>query len=252
MRTRLLLALAALALAASPALAEPPAGFETIYAGPTTVNLAGRPVVADLAFHKDPKRAARRDLRLALTTDVTSFIEQTEQDLENWVATKQERCGQRWAAGEPLIAFPEGAIRFALDLELEVWNCGWNGAGEPGRLTREAGGIDVTLIPYVEAGKLQARIGALAVEKTSGVSKYLPLEFVLRQVLDNEIKKLNQNRKFYRAPEPLNGEGFVYESIRAEETAEGRVVITAMYRASGDANAFDRLAAKLRAEGLTQ
>lgn len=248
---RFSLALALLLALAAPALAQKPAGYETIYDAPTPVNLAGRPVVADIALHADKAAAAKGDLRLALTTDVTDFIASTEDDLEDWVATKQERCGQRWGAGAPLIEFPKGAIRFALDLELQIWNCGWDGKGEPGLFTREAGSIDVTLVPYVEDGRLQARIDAFSIDNLAGVSRYLPLEFVIRQVVESEIKKLNQNRKFYRAPEPLNGEGFVYESISATEKA-GRVVITARYRATGPAKALDRVVAKMKSEGVTQ
>jgi hypothetical protein len=233
------------------AAAQAPAGYEPIYAAPTAVNLGGRPVVADIALYADRKAAARGDLRLALVTDVTPFIEETETDLENWIATHQERCAERWGAGEPLIAFPPGAIRFALYLEFEMWNCGWDGKGEPGRIAREAGKIDVTLNPYIEDGKLQARLGAFTISERSGVSKYLPLEFVARQALAGELKKLNENRKFYRAPEPLHGEGFQYDSITARE-ANGRIVITARYRAKGSADAFGRLAAKLRESGLTQ
>lgn len=233
------------------AAAQAPVGYEPIYDEPTAVNLGGRPVVADIALYADMKAAARGDLRLALVTDVTPFIEETERDLENWIAAHQERCAERWGAGEPYIAFPPGAIRFALYLKFEMWNCGWDGKGQPGRIAREAGKIDVTLNPYIEDGKLQARLGALSISEQSGLSKYLPLEFVARQALAGELKKLNENRKFHRAPEPLYGEGFQYDSIGARE-ADGRVVITARYQAKGSAEAFGRLAAKLRESGLTQ
>lgn len=235
-----------------PALAQKPAGFETIYDAPTDVNLGGRPVIAGIALHADMDAAARGDLRLALTTDVTEFIEQTEEDLENWVASRQDRCGERWGAGEPLIDFPDGAIRFAVDLQLEVWNCGWNGKGEPGRLAREAGRVDVTLIPYIEGGKLQARLGDFTITERAGVSKYLPLEFVVRRVLDGELKKLNENQKFWRAPRPLYDEGYSYDSIGADRRADGRVVITARYKAKGDASSLSRLVRRVREEGLTQ
>lgn len=254
MRTFLIPVLASV-LAASlcpPSMAQAPAGFEAIYDAPTGVNLAGRPVVADIALYADRQAAARGDLRLALVTDVTDFIAETERDLENWIAAHQARCGERWAAGEPLIEFPPGSIRFALELELEVWNCGWDGKGEPGRMARESGKVDVTLDPYVEDGKLQARLNDFSIDQRSGVSKYLPLEFVVRQFLNAELKKLNENRKFYRAPQPLYGEGFSYESIAAKKLANGRVVITARYKAAGSADAFDRLAARMRDEGVTQ
>ena len=63
-----------------------------------------------------------------------------------------------------MIAFPPGAIRFALDLEVELWNCGWNGKGQPRRYAREGGTVDVTLEPFVEDGKLQARLEAFSIE----------------------------------------------------------------------------------------
>ncbi len=254
MRCSLMPVLASLLCAAlvSPSMAQAPAGFEAIYDAPTEVNLGGRPVVADIALYADRQAAARGDLRLALVTDVTDFIAETERDLENWIAAHQARCGERWAAGDPLIEFPPGAIRFALELELEVWNCGWDGKGEPGRIAREAGKVDVTLDPYVEDGKLQARLSAFSIGERSGVSKYLPLEFVVRQFLNAELKKLNENRKFYRAPKPLYSEGFSYESIAAKKLATGRVVITARYKAAGSPETLDRVAAKMRDEGVTQ
>ncbi|MEX0643916.1 MAG: hypothetical protein WD076_01295 [Parvularculaceae bacterium] len=234
------------------AAAQAPSGYQAIYDEPTGVNLGGRPVVAEIALFADIESAKRGELRLALVTDVTAFIEETERDLENWIATHQERCGNRWGAGEPFIAFPPGAIRFALYLELEVWNCGWDGKGEPGRLALEAGKVDVTLNPYVEDGKLQARLGAFSISEQSGLSKYLPLEFVARQALNGELKKLNENRKFYRAPRPLYDEGFVYESIGARQGADGRVVITARYKAKGSVEVLNRLVMKVREDGLTQ
>ncbi|MEQ8936159.1 MAG: hypothetical protein RIE56_10255 [Amphiplicatus sp.] len=237
---------------AAPSMAQAPAGFEAIYDAPTDVNLGGRPVVADIALYADMSAAARGELQLALVTDVTDFIAETERDLENWIAAHQQRCGERWAAGAPLIEFPTGAIRFALELELEVWNCGWDGKGKPGRMAREAGKVDVTLDPYVEDGKLQARLNAFSIDARSGVSKYLPLEFVVRQFLNAELKKLNENRKFYRAPQPLYGEGFSYESIAAKKLANGRVVITARYKAAGPQETLVRVAAKMRDEGVTQ
>lgn len=246
------LALLAGGFAGSTALAQGPAGFQEIYAEPTNVNLGGRWVVADIALYADMNAAARNDLRLALVTDVTDFIEQTETDLENWIAAHQERCGNRWTAGEPLIEFPPGAIRFALDLELEIWNCGWNGKGEPGRWTRETGKVDVTLEPYVDDGKLQARLVDFSITDRSGYSKYLPLESLTRIALNNELNKLNRNRKFYRAPNPLFTEGFSYRSIGAKVNSNGRVVITALYGATGPAKAFDRVTEKLRKDGLTQ
>lgn len=239
-------------LSAAAAEAQAPAGFEQIYSEPTNVNLGGRWVVADIALYADKEAAKRDDLRLALVTDVTKFIDETENDLKNWIAAHQERCGNRWGAGEPLIEFPNGAIRFALELELEVWNCGWNGKGEPARLAHEAGRVDVTLQPFILGGRLQARLIAFSISERQGYSKYLPLESVTRAVLGNELRKLNENRKFYRAPEPLNSEGFSYRNIEAKVAADGDVVITASYRTQGPAEKLDRLIEKLRKDGLTQ
>ncbi|MHA7871924.1 MAG: hypothetical protein ACX939_06210 [Hyphococcus sp.] len=247
---RIIIFWAALLLGA-PAWAQAPEGYEEFYNAPTNANLGGRPVVADIALYADMVAAANGELRIALVTDVTKFIEETERDLENWVAASQTRCGERWGAGEPVIDFPTDAIRFALDLELEIWNCGWNGKGEPARFAREAGRIDVTLEPYVEDGKLQAQLASFAIEERAGVSRYLPLEFFARSIIDGELKKLNENRKFYRAPQPLFDEGFRYESIKGAVENE-RVWITARYRAEGDQAKLDRLAARMGAEGVTQ
>ncbi len=232
--------------------AQAPEGFELIYDEPTNVNLGGRWVVADIAFYADKEAAAQGDLHLALVTDVTKFIEETERDLENWVATNQERCGERWGAGDPEITFPTGAIRFVLELELEVWNCGWNGKGKPGRIAREAGTIDVTLDAFVESGKLQAALQAFSIDEREGVSKYLPLEFVARRVVNAEIRKLNENRKFYRSPKPLFGKGFRYQSIAAKREPDGSVIITARYKAKGSAETLDSLVEKIREDGITQ
>ncbi len=242
---------AALAFAAS-ASAQPWIGHEVIYEGPTPVNLAGRPVVADIALHADMNAAARGVLRVALVTDVAKFVAQTEADLENWIASRQSDCGERWKAGQPLIDFPQGSIRFALDLEIEYWTCGVDGKGEPARLARETGRVDVTLIPYVEEGKLQARLGEFTIDNRTGVSKYLPLEFIVRGALDREIGKLNQNPKFYRAPKPFVGLGYKYESMKGEKKPDGRFIITARYRASGDAADYVALAARVRASGISQ
>lgn len=249
---RAFIALAALAASLSPASAQAPGGFELFYNGPTDVNLGGRPVVADLALYADRTAAANGNLRIALVVDVTEFITQTEDDLANWVAARQAECGERWGASKPLIEFPPGAIRFAIDLELEVWNCGFDGKGEPGRLAREAGSVDVTLKPYVANGKLQASLGDFSIDNRSGVSKYLPLEFVVRRVLDAELKRLNENPKFWRAPKPFLSEKFSYESIVAKKHADGHVVITAIYKAQGPADAFKRVAEKVRTEGIAQ
>lgn len=232
------------------ARAQAPAGYAEIYNEPTNVNLGGRWVVADIALYADTPQAG--ELRLALVTDVTKFIEETGRDLENWVAARQDRCGERWDAGEPQISFPGDAIRFVLDLEYEMWSCGLGGQGAPGRIAREAGRIDVTLDPYVEDGKLQAGLAGLSVDEREGVSKYLPLEFVARQVINSELAKLNRNRKFYRAPNPLYAEGFEYESIGAEKLAGDRTVITARYRASGGLDKLDRLVEAVLEEGITQ
>lgn len=239
-------------LFAGAAAAQPWIGHEVIYEGPTPVNLAGRPVVADIALHADMNAAAKKILRVALVTDVTKFVEQTEADLENWIATRQADCGERWRAGEPLIDFPQGAIRFALDLEIEYWTCGVDGRASPSRLARETGRVDVTLIPYVEEGKLQARLGDFSIDNRTGVSKYLPLEFIVRGALDQEIAKLNKNAKFYRAPKPFVGLGYKYESMKGEKKADGRVIITARYRASGEAAGYAVLAEKMRESGISQ
>jgi len=236
----------------APAMAQPPANYETIYDEPTDVNLGGRPVVADIALHADMDAAREGKLRLVLTTDVTKFITETERDLENWIAARHDECGERWKAGEPLIDFPAGAIRFALDLEIEYWTCGWNGKAKPGRKAHEAGSIDVTLIPYVAGGKLQTRLDKFAIEDRRGVSKYLPLEFIIRRAIDQELIKLNNNPKFYRAPKPLYGEGFRYQSISGDKGPDGRVVITARYRASGSVEKLDRVVEQVRAEGISQ
>lgn len=240
------------AVMASPVMAQAPDHFSLIYDEPTNVNLGGRPVIADIAFYTDEEAAFDEDLQLALVTDVTKFVEETERDLENWIAAHQNRCGERWGAGEPTIAFPEGQIRFALYLEYELWNCGLRGRGEPGRFTRETGEIDVTLEPYIEDGKLQARLAALSIDQRSGVSRYLPLEFVLRRVLTSEIDKLNLNQKFYQAPKPLIDDGFSYVSIDAEITEDERTVITARYETSGERAVLDRLMTRIREDGITQ
>lgn len=234
------------------ALAQPWIGHEVIYEGPTPVNLAGRPVFADIALHADMNAAQKKILRVALVTDVTEFVEQTELDLKNWIATRQADCGERWRAGEPLIDFPQGAIRFALDLEIEYWTCGVDGKAAPSRLARETGRVDVTLTPYVEDGKLQAKLGAFSIDKRTGVSKYLPIEFVVRTALDQEIAKLNKNTKFYRAPKPFLDLGYKYESMKGEKRPDGRVIIIARYRAAGEASGYARLAAKMREAGISQ
>ncbi|PQA88577.1 hypothetical protein [Hyphococcus luteus] len=243
--------LAALFLAGA-ASAQAPPGYEKIYDEPTTVNLAGRPVIADIAFHADRAATRRGDLKLALVTDVTEFVTQTEDDLKNWIAARRNTCGERWKSGPPRIGFPESAIRFGIYLEIEYWSCGLRGQGAPTRLAQETGSVDVTLIPYIENGKLQARLGVFDLSEQTGLSKYLPLEFVVRRALEQELAKLNDNPKFYRAPQPLAGEGFVYEDISAAQTKDGRIVITALYRANGDGSTFDRIVRKLRADGVTQ
>ena len=239
-------------LVSSGALAQAPEGYETIYDAPTKVNLGGRPVIADIAYHTDRTAASQNDLRLVLTTDVTKFVDQTETDLQNWIAARRQDCGERWSSGEPKIEFPPNAIGFSLSLELEYWTCGWNGKSEPSLLTRETGSIEVTIIPVVIDGALQASLGELTVTEKSGVSKYLPLEFVLRRAVEQEINKLNANPKFYRAPKPLIDEGFSYQSIAATEDDDGNVVITAKYKAKGPAASLDRVVEKTRSEGITQ
>ncbi len=234
------------------AAAQAPAGYEEFYNEPTRVNLGGRWVIANIALYADMAAAHQGDLNIALVTDVTDFIAETERDLEVWILTNRERCGERWSAGEPLIEFPAGAIRFALALELEVWNCGWNGKGKPGRMARESGKVDVTLEPFVADGKLQARLAAFSIDDQSGLTKYLPLEFVVRRVLNGELKKLNQNKKFYQAPQPLYDAGFSYQSIAAKKQPGDRIVITARYGAKGSTDMLDRLADDIRTQGITQ
>ncbi|WDI30680.1 hypothetical protein PUV54_12015 [Hyphococcus flavus] len=235
---------------ATASFAQGPSGYFEIYNEPTNVNLGGRWVVADIALYADTPKT--NELSVALVTDVTKFIDETERDLENWVATNQERCGERWGAGEPQISFPENAIRFVLDLEYERWSCGLFGRGEPGRVGRTAGRIDITLDPYIEDGKLQARLADFRVEEREGVARYLPLETVARNVINSEIAKLDKNRKFYRAPNPFFTEGFEYQSIEAVKFEDDRVVITARYRAEGGLAKLDRLVEAIGDEGVTQ
>ena len=249
---RLAGALAAItALAPSSAAPAVPNGYETIYDAPTRVNMGGRPVTAVIALHADRVSAKKGDLRLVLETDVSKFIVDVERDLENWVAAHQDRCGQRWNAGKPIIGFPKGAIRFALDIELEVWNCGWNGRGEPARMILETGKVDVTLVPAAVDGKLQASLGEFKITDRSGVSKFLPLEFVVSGILDQEIRKLNDNPKFFKPPKPFVDEGFSYESIASAADKRGRVVITARYRAKGPESVLTTIAERVRAEGIS-
>ncbi len=253
MRKLMIVMITALAAVMLPqAKAQAPENFTQIYDEPTNVNLGGRPVIADIAFYTDEDAALDGDLQLVLVTDVTKFVEETERDLENWIAAHQNRCGERWGAGEPTIAFPSGQIRFALYLEYEMWNCGLRGRGEPGRFARETGEIDVTLEPYIEDGKLQARLAEFSIDQRSGVSRYLPLEFVISRVLTSEINKLNLNQKFYQAPKPLIDDGFSYVSIDAEITEDNRTVITARYETRGDRAVLDQLMTRIREDGITQ
>lgn len=231
--------------------AAAPAGYDVIYDAPTRVNMGGRPVTADIALFADRAAAKKGELRLILETDVTDFIDDVEKDLEKWVATHQDECGQRWNAGKPIIDFPKGAIRFALDIELQVYNCGWNGKGEPGRIMLETGFIDVTLIPSAVDGKLQASLGEFTITNRSGMSKFLPLEFVTRSIIEQELKNLNQNPKFYKAPKPFVEEGFVYEGIAGATGVDKRVIITALYRAKGKETVLKKVADRVRSEGIS-
>jgi len=233
----------------TPASAQAPAGYDKIYDAPTQVNLGGRPVIADIEFHQ---KSTSGKTQLALVTDVTKFVVETENDLKNWIANRRNECGERWKSGEPRISFPDNAIRFAIYLEIEYWSCGWNGKGTPGRMAQETGTVDVTLIPYVEKGKLQARLGAFTLSEQTGISKYLPLEFIVRRALEQELDKLNDNPKFYRAPQPLFDENFAYEGITAAETEDDRIIITARYAAAPTPGAMDRILARLRTQGITQ
>lgn len=246
---RLLGIVGALCVFISSVSAQGPDGFEKFYDAPTQVNMGGRPVVADIALYTDFTSGEPSRLHVALVTDVTEFIEETERDLENWVATRRNECGERWKAGEPYIGFPTGAIRFALDLEYEFWNCGWNGKGTPWRVARETGKIDVTLDPEIVDGKLQASLTTLTIDERTGVNRYLPLEFVTRRVLETELEQLNKNPKFFRAPQPFHDEGFVYQDIRAARIND-RVVITAQYSAIGDEETLEKIVVALRNEGI--
>ncbi|MBT8472828.1 MAG: hypothetical protein KJN99_09520 [Marinicaulis sp.] len=244
--------LAAIGVAAAiigQSLAQIPDGHEEIYNEPTRVNLGGRWVVADIALYADAPRT--NQLHLALVTDVTKFIKETENDLKNWVATNQDRCGNRWGAGEPQISFPGDSIRFVLELELQVWSCGIRRRGEPGMMAREAGKIDVVLDPYIEAGKLQARLRSFKVEERQGISRILPLEFIAKRVIDAELEKLNENPKFYQAPQPLLDSGFRYRSIEAFKD-DDTVMITARFSAIGSTDKFDELVTDVREDGITQ
>jgi len=231
------------------ALAGAPDDYDVFYDAPTKVNMGGRPVFADIALYANTQTSPEADLEIALVTDVTKFIDETQRDLEYWIATHRNECGERWAAGDPVIDFPQGAIRFALELEYEYWNCGWNGKGEPWRAIRETGNIDVTIIPEIIDGKLQARLGAFSIDQRTGVNRYLPMEFVTRRILTSELAKLNQNPKFYRAPQPFQREGFTYQSIEAERD-DGRVVITALYESEIDIGALERLVEELSVNGI--
>ena len=82
------------------------------------------------------------------------------------------------------------------------------------------------------------------------MSKFLPLEFVLRGVLEQEIRKLNGNPKFYKAPKPFIDEKFGYEKI-VGTTRDDRVVITAHYRAKGKEAALKRVVDRVRSEGIS-
>jgi hypothetical protein len=238
--------------AATPAKPAAAPVYSTFYTGPTKVNLAGRPVVADISLSADMAAAKKGDLKVNLTTDVTKFVDQTEKDLKDYIATRWEKCGERWSSGEPVIQFPNNAIRFQMAVTVEYWQCGIDGKGKPGRMTRDSGSVDVTLIPFVDQGKLQAKLGPLDIKVTQGMGKYMPLEFVTKRAIEGELKKLNANPKFYRAPNPLYAEGFRYDGIGARVTKEQRVIITARYRAIGKEDAFPRLASKMASQGITQ
>ena len=113
-----------------------------------------------------------------------------------------------------------------------------------------AAGVWEALVPAGVDGKLQASLGEFAIDNRSGVSKFLPLEFVLRGVLEQEIRKLNGNPKFYKAPKPFIDEKFGYEKI-VGTTRDDRVVITAHYRAKGKEAALKRVVDRVRSEGIS-
>lgn len=242
---------AAAAVAMGDASAHAPKNVAKFYEGPTKVNLGGRPVVASISLYTD-KSAPKGDLKITLVTDVTDFIVDVEKDLEKWVASRQDPCGERWNAGKPEITFPPGKISFALDIELQYWTCGFDGKGDPAQLAREGGSVEVILDPYVEGGLLQARLADFKISNRSGVSKYLPLEFVMRRILEQELKRLNENPKFRNAPKPLVDEGLTYETIVGVRNATDRVIINARYVGKGGKEKLDRIARRMKAEGLTQ
>ncbi|MCB2114645.1 MAG: hypothetical protein KDD85_14025 [Parvularculaceae bacterium] len=225
--------------------------YETVYHAPTRVNLGGRPVTADIKLASDRAAAENGYALLVLITDVTDFIADVETDLEKWVAAHQDECGQRWKAGKPVIDFPDGAIRFALDLELDVYHCGWNGKSDPALLTSETGSVSATLTPSAVDGRLQAALSDFSIGNRGGVSKYLPLEFVTRAIIEQEIKKLNENPKFYKAPLPFADEGFGYAGIKGRTNKHGRVIIIAHYSTKGDAAKVARVVERVRAEGIS-
>ena len=215
------------------------------YSAPTKVNMGGLPVVADI----DLFETGAAPVSIALVTDVTKFIEQTEHDLQNFVARRQNQCGERWSTGDPIIEFPQNRIRFKLDLDYQVWNCGLLGRGDPQRIIRETVDLDVTLIPRIEDGKLQAYLGDFSLGERTGVNRYLPIETILRKIVESDLRILNRNAKFYRAPQPFHREGFVYRNIRADIDGE-RVIITADYETSADRSAIARIGQALRDEGI--
>ena len=243
---------AMLALAGSALAADAPSGMTTFYDAPTKVNLGGRPVVADIALHSDRELERLGLLRVALTTDVTKFVTETEQDLVNWIAARQQECGERWSSSAPEITFPGGDIRFAIDLEIEMWTCGLNGKSPPARLARDGGSVEVTLTPYVEDGRLQARLNSFSFDNRQGLSKYLPVEILVKTALNQELANLNQNPKFFRAPQPFQDEAFHYESLKGEVTPDERIIITAVYAAPGTSTTLDRLVASVKDKGIYQ
>jgi hypothetical protein len=252
MRSVFTSAVTTLVLCAAATASDAPAGMTTFYDAPTTVDLGGRPVIAEIALHSDKELERLGLLRMALTTDVTKFVAETEQDLMNWIAARQEDCGERWSSSEPAITFPGGDIRFAITLEIEMWTCGLNGKAPPARLARDGGSVDVTLTPFVEDGKLQARLKQFSFDNRQGLSKYLPVELLVKTALNQELDNLNQNPKFYRAPQPFQDEAFHYESLEGEVTDDGRIVITAIYAAPGTPKTLDRLVAALNERGIYQ
>ena len=232
----------AAALSAPIASAQEPT---LIYSEPTQVNMGGRPVTADIDLYTNPSDT----ITVLLVTDITKFIVETQEDLKAFVASRYNRCGERLQTSDPIIEFPADRIRFRLDLDYEVWNCGLLGDSEPRRVIRETIDLDVKLLPQIEDGKLQAYLDSFSLGERTGLNQFLPVETILQKIIESNLRTLNKNPKFYRAPQPFHREGFAYDAIRADLDGD-QVIITATYSADGDAATLDRLTASLRDDGI--